>query len=419
MSETLAAKWVELVTQALLIVIVPRALGAAPYGEFAVAFAVVGVASLSLGLGAPLAAIRFVPAASPEERPARARAVARSVAASRAKTLAVLTAAALIVAPTVLGVPVALTLAVCVAAWCSVGSSVASELGLAIGRTRIWNARFPLENALVVVGAPVGHGLSGSHGAIAGMVLACAATFAMLYRRVAGDLRTAPAGAGLPPEAVAYARLQTITVILGTLVKRGGTLAMPLLGAGAAETGFAAVATGLGTAGAATMMSLLNVQLPRLVPEEPRRAARDAARTARIALLLAVAAALPAALLARQAIELALGTGFSGAVDAVVLALPGVPLGAALGLISLSASLRLRPGALTATWAIASAAFAGLAAATIPSLGAEGAALATTGGLLAACLAGMALIGDRELRVTSAAAIAAAGVVLGAGALAA
>jgi O-antigen/teichoic acid export membrane protein len=419
MSETLAAKWAELVTQALLIAIVPRALGAAPYGEFAVAFAVVSVASLSLGLGAPLAAIRYVPAASPEERPARARAVARSVAASRAKTLAVLTAAALIVAPTVLDVPIALTLLVCVAAWCSVGSSVTSELGLAIGRPRVWNARFPLENALVVVAAPVGHGLSGSHGAVAGMALACAVTFMVLYRRVAGQLRAAPAGAGLPPEAVAYARLQTITVILGTLVKRGGTLAMPVLGAGAAETGFAAVATGLGTAGAATMMSLLIVQLPRLVPLDPRDAARDAGRTARIALLLAVAAALPAALLARPAIELALGKGFSGAVDAVVLALPGVPLGAALGLISLTAALRLRPGALTASWAIASAAFVTLAAATIPSLGAEGAAIATTGGLLAACLAGMALIGGRELRVTSLAAIAAAAVVLGAGALAA
>ena len=78
MSETLAAKWAELVTQALLVLVVPRALGASAYGEFAVAFAVVSVLSLSLGLGAPLAAIRYVPAAAAGERLARARAVART-----------------------------------------------------------------------------------------------------------------------------------------------------------------------------------------------------------------------------------------------------------------------------------------------------------------------------------------------------
>ena len=420
-SETLAAKWAELVSQALLILIVPRALGAAPYGEFAVAFSVVSVLSFTLGMGAPLAAIRYVPAAAPDQRSARARAVARSVGASRARMLAVLTVAAAVLAPTVLDVPLAETLTVCAAAWCSVGSTIASELGLALGRARVWNARFPLENGLVVVAAPVGHAVSGAHGAIAGMALACAATFAVLYRWVAGELREAPAGAPLPPEAVAYARLQTVTVTLATLVKRGGPLAMPILGASATQTGFAAVATGLGTAGLTTVMSLLIVQLPRLVHRGPDTlvdAEDEGGRTARTALLVAMAAALPAALLAGPAIDLALGSEFSGARSAVVLALPAVPLGAALGLASLISSLRLRPGALAASWALGSVTFAALAAATIPSLHADGAALSMSAGLIVACVAATLLVGGRVLRNTSAAAIAGALVVLGAGALA-
>ena len=420
MSETLAAKWLELATQALLILVVPRALGPTAYGEFAVAFAVVSVLSLGLGLGAPLAAIRYLPAVPPTEQAARARAVAASVASSRARILGVATVAA-VAGAVALDLSVPLTLVVCAAAWCSVGSSVASELGLAVGRPRVWNARFPLENGLVVVAAPAGHALSGSHGAIGGMALACATTFVVLFQRLAGELRSAPAGAALPPEAATYARLQTITVILGTFVNRGGPLAMSLAGASSAQTGFAAIATGVGTAGTATMTSLLTVQLPRLVQrglEKPGEAEDDAARTARATLLVAMAAALPAALIAGPAIELALGPGFAGARDAVVLALPSVPLGAVLGLASLISSLRLRPGALTSAWALGGVAFAAVAAVAVPALDAEGAALALLAGVLVASSAATLLLGGRAMRTSWAASVAGAALVLAAGALA-
>jgi O-antigen/teichoic acid export membrane protein len=361
-----------------------------------------------------------VPAAVQNERSAQARTVARSVAASRARTLGVLTVAAVGLCPTLLDVPLLEVVTVCAAAWCSVGSTIAAELGLALGRPRVWNARFPLENGLVVVAAPAGHAVSGGHGAVAGMALACAATFGLLYRRVAVDLRGAPAGAPLPPGAVAYARLQTVTVILGTLVKRGGPLAMPILGASSAQAGFAAIATGLGAAGVGTMMSLLIVQLPRLVQvEDPERAEREAAGTARVALLVAMAAAVPAALLAGPAIHGALGSEFSGARDAVAVALPAIPLGAALGLASVISSLRLRPGVLTTSWALGSVAFVVLAAATVPSLHAVGAALAMSGGSLVACLAAAVLLRGRIMRATSVAAVAGAALVLAAGALAA
>jgi O-antigen/teichoic acid export membrane protein len=419
MSDTLAAKWIELATQALLVLLVPRALGPAAYGEFAVAFAVVSVLSLGLGLGAPLAAVRYLPAAGADERLAQARAVAAEVARSRARVLALLTAAALVLAPTVLDVPPAVVAAVCLAAWCSVGSSVASELGLALARPRVWNARFPLENGLVVVGAIAGHAVSGAHGAIVGMLLACAATFAVLAREVADDLRAAPAGVPLPPEAATYARFQTVTVILGTLVKRGGTLAMPLAGASSAQTGFAAIATGLGAAGAATMMSLLMVQMPGLVPLRREEAEREAAATARAALMVGLAVALPAALLAAPAIELLLGAEFEGARDAVVAALPSVPLGVVLGLASLTAGLRVRPGALAASWALGSVVFIALAAAMIQSLEAEGASIAMSVALLATAVTATLLLGGRTMRASCIASVAGAAVVLAAGTLAA
>ena len=128
---------------------------------------------------------------------------------------------------------------------------------------------------------------------------------------------------------------------------------------------------------------------------------------------------MPAALLAGPAIRLALGPEFAGARNAVVLALPCVPLGAAAGLASLTASLRLRPGALTSSWAMGTVAFAAVAAATIPSLHAEGAALAMSSGFLVASIAQAMLIGGRAMRTTCAAAVAGAGLVLAAGALAA
>jgi O-antigen/teichoic acid export membrane protein len=263
--------------------------------------------------------------------------------------------------------------------------------------------------------------ISGAHGAIVGMAVACAVCFAVLFTLVAGELRGAPPGTALPPEAAAYARLQTATVVLGTLVKRGGTIAMPILGASAVQTGFAAIATGLGTAGVATTMSLLTVQLPRLAERmavDPDDAERQAAGAARAALVIAIAAALSAALLAGPAIDLALGSQFADAQRAVELALPAVPLGAALGLASLVGALRLRPGAVTASWAMGSLAFLVLAVATIPSLDAKGASIATTGGELVASLAAAVLVGGRAMRGLSAASVAGACLVLAAGALA-
>ena len=70
LSETLLARSVELASQALLLLLVPRALGSADYGSFAAAFAAMSVVSIGFGLGAPLAAMRYVPGADPSSAPA-------------------------------------------------------------------------------------------------------------------------------------------------------------------------------------------------------------------------------------------------------------------------------------------------------------------------------------------------------------
>ena len=60
---TVVAKSAEALTLIALATVVPRALGPADYGLFAVVLAVVGIASMSLSLGGPLLLSRFVPAA--------------------------------------------------------------------------------------------------------------------------------------------------------------------------------------------------------------------------------------------------------------------------------------------------------------------------------------------------------------------
>jgi O-antigen/teichoic acid export membrane protein len=193
---------------------------------------------------------------------------------------------------------------------------------------------------------------------------------------------------------------------------------MPLAGASTSQTGFAAIAAGVAAAGTATMIGTQIVQLPRLVElreRDPEEAERQATVWARVALAIAMAAALPAALLARPGLELALGDDFAGARGALELALPAVPFGAILGLASLTAALRLRPGSATRAWGFGAAVFLAVGVATIPSLDAEGAALAVTSAVVVTSVAATAILGGRGLREVCAASLAGAALVLGAG----
>jgi O-antigen/teichoic acid export membrane protein len=418
MSETLAAKAAELASQALLLLVVPRALGPSGYGEFAAAFGAVSLVSLALGLGAPLAAMRYVPRADPRERHSLARAVAAHVAISRARQLAALTAVALVAGALIPNVPLGLVAAVCAASWFSVGSSVASELALALGRPRVWNARFPVENVLVTVAAVVGNATFGTSGAVVGIAFASVCTFAVLAAPVVPVLRRAPSAAGLPAGADRYARFETASVILTTVILRGSPAALLVLGASRVQIGYAAIATGIGAAGVGIVLSLVVVQLPRLADlarSNPSEAEAEARRHALVALAIVVAVATPVAAFARPLLRVALGAGFVGARDALVIALCAPALAAAIGLAGQLARLRLRPAPLTLAWTCGAAVFAVVIAAAEPGLGARGASLAMVAGLAATSGAALALLRDRPLRQQLALSSAAAACVLALG----
>lgn len=193
---------------------------------------------------------------------------------------------------------------------------------------------------------------------------------------------------------------------------------MAIAGASRAQTGFAAVALGLGAAGASAMLELLLVQLPRLVVvrgTSVEAADREARQSARLALAVSMSAAIAAALLARPALGTLLGHAFAGASGAVELALPSVPLGVACGLGSLLASLRLGVRPLAAAWTLGAFAFIVVAAATIPSIQARGAATALSAALAVTAVAMTSLIESRDLRTISLLSFTGAAAVLGVG----
>ena len=396
LSETLLARSVELASQALLLLLVPRALGSADYGSFAAAFAAMSVVSIGFGLGAPLAAMRYVPGADPVERAGLARAVARHVAIGRARALAALTTLAVLLAFVVPGANAALVATVCLAGWFSVASSIAAELALALERTRLWNARFVLENLLVVLAAIAGHAALGTTGAIVGLAVAAALTFVVLAAGIGPVLRGAAAGIELPAGLGRYARLETASVLIVTVVLRGSPVAMLLLGAATLQVGYGAIATGVAAAGTGVVLSLVVVRLPRLADlarSAPALAEREARRSAIPVSVVAAVVGIPAALFAGPAIDVALGEGFAGARDAVALALCVPPLAAAVGLAGQLAALRMRPELRTAIWIGGGLVFALVTLVAVPALGAEGAALAVVSAFAVAAVASVPLVG--------------------------
>jgi O-antigen/teichoic acid export membrane protein len=416
--ETLGAKWLELSGQALLLLILPRLLGPDDFGEFAVAFALVSLASLGMGLGAPVAASRYIPRAAPGERLAVTRALVARVVRMRVPLLAALTLAAIPASWLVPGVSLGVALAVCGAAWFAVGTSVVAEIALGLGRTRMWNLRFPLENGLVLVAAVAGHAAFGGVGAIIGLPLAMAVTFALLTPAVARELRGAEPGAELPPGTLRFARLTSFTVLVFVAVTRAGPPLVSLLGGSSAQAGYAAIASGIAAAGSGVVGSMMVVQLPRLATlarSDPGRAEAEARRSGLLVTALAAVAAVVAAGVADPLIRLVLGHDFAGAVGPVSLALAAVPLTAVTSLAGVISSLRLRPERIAAAWGVGGGCFLAAAVPAISALDAEGAALALVAGVAAACLAATRLLGSRALGSADLAGLAGAAAVVGVG----
>jgi O-antigen/teichoic acid export membrane protein len=172
-SVSLIGKSLELVGLVALATLVPRILGPADYGVFALALTVVTLGATSLTLGGPTVMARFVPAADAADRAGVARAIGARLAAGRAAQMALLAtlAAGLVLLAPATFAPT-LTLLVMAGLAVNVAATLALQVSLGLGHTIAWSFRWGLQNAVLVATALPLHAAAGPTGAIAAIVVA-------------------------------------------------------------------------------------------------------------------------------------------------------------------------------------------------------------------------------------------------------
>lgn len=389
-SVSLIGKALELVGLVALATLVPRILGPADYGLFALVLTIVTLGATSLTLGGPTVMARFVPAAAAADRAGIARAIGARLAAGRAAQMALLApiaATLVIVAPaTFPSLPTALVMA---GLALNVAATLVLQLSLGLGQTAAWSFRWGLQNAVLVAAALLLHAVAGPTGAIAAIVLAAMAALALGVASVATPLRAAPKGARVPSGAIRFGVMQAVTGAVTQFVHRGGVVAVAAVAGSSVETGYAALAVGVGLAGFYVVSQAFIVSLPGRVEAaraDPTAAEAAVRRLAWSALAALVPATAVGVALADPALEIVLGPGFGAAEEAFTPALAFVVL-APLNAVALqAAALRLRPEA--ALWGAVAALVAFLVAAgvAVPAWGAPGAAVATLAGSITAPL---------------------------------
>jgi O-antigen/teichoic acid export membrane protein len=397
-----AGKAVEALTLAGLVALVPRALGPADYGAFAVALAVATGIATATGIGGPALFARVLAPLDAGVRGSVARALVRRVAAARAALLTLLVGAAAAAALLAPGSVSALELGlVGAAAVLGAGATLASQLALGLERTVAWSLRYPLENAVIVAGALVLYPLAGRDGALAAIALGAAAALALGLATAWPALRGGHATGVVPAGALRFARLQAAGGALTQAVHRGAAPAGALLGLTSAATGHAAIAAGAALAITYAVAQTTLVALPVATRAFPRDRAGAEAALRRVALACAVVVVPACALLALAAEPLlatTLGEEFREAAAPLRIALCAAALAPLWALATQLAALRDRPDASLAGAAAGAAAFAAIAVLAIPRSGASGAAAAmlagvgaTVAGTVAALRAGGAM----------------------------
>jgi O-antigen/teichoic acid export membrane protein len=413
----------ELTTQALLVLLVPRVLGPADYGSFALALAVVSLASSSFSIGGPTLMSRFVPAAAPSERNAVARALAVRVGVWRVfEVLAIAVAAAVLALALPERFPAGPTALVTLAVALDVAATLAFQIALGMGRIAVWSHRFGVQNAVLVAAALSGYALAGIEGALAGIALASAVALLWGAAAVARPLLAASPGGVVPAGALRFGVLHAVANGLMMLTQRGGIVAVAILSGSSVETGYAALALGLVLAALYVVAQIFTVQLPALAERAGEPGGRASAEAALRRLAgRSVAITIPIALLGVIAIEVlvpfVLGERFRGAEPAIGLALAALPIAPLTSLAAQSAALRLRPGARIATTAAGAAAFVICVAIAVPPFGAAGAAAALLASTATIGLATLAAFPGLLSRALAAAALAGSLTVVAAGIL--
>src|SRR5581483_4730306 len=200
-----AGKAVEWLTLAALLTLVPRILGPADYGSFALGLGIVTLGSASLALGGPAVMARFVAAAPPAERLALARTLALRAVRWRAAGLLLLTVVVVDAAATLL-----------------------FQIALGLDRPVLWSFRYPLQNLLLVGAVPPLYALAGASGALLAIVVSSAGALALGAWSIGGALARGPR-VRIPREASRFALLQALSGLLVQVLHRGPVLAVAAL----------------------------------------------------------------------------------------------------------------------------------------------------------------------------------------------
>lgn len=381
---SLAGKAAEMVTLLLLATVVPRVLGPAAYGRFSVPLTVVTLGSLALTLGGPTLMARYVPAAAPHEQVAVARAIGGRLARGRAAQVAAIAVVAvgLVVAvPTVFS-PVDTALVVLALAL-NVAATVGLQIGLGLGRTGAWSTRYPLQNAVLIAAVLLlhdgGHG-SGDRGGVVAIALASVVGACFAAWVVSPTLRTPVPKVSIPDGAIRFGVLQATGAALVQFSHRGPVLVVALLAGSAAETGYAALATGIALGVTYAVLQTFTVSLPHLAARADDGSEAVLRRLAGGLLVAAVPATAATALLLDTVVPLVFGDGYEGAVAAFGPALALVVLAPVNALTVQVAALRFRPDVAAMAGAVSATVFIVTAVVAVPAWGAAGGTAAACAG---------------------------------------
>ena len=338
-------KALELVTQVLLVTLVPRLLGPEDFGRLTLALAIVTAGAVAIALGAPSAFVRFVP----EETGARRAGLARSMTAALVPVRAIqLTLVALIgatlvfVGPRFSATDVGL---VFIALAAEVAATLAAQVALGIGETWIWSFRVSARNIGLLLLVPFLAPL-GPAGVLSSVALGALAGFVFAAGTAATLVRHAEPNVPIPAGAMRFGRVAGLGILVGQLTYRGPVMAASVLGLSADEVGYAGLAASIAMAIILAVRELFTVSLPELVETWSRdqsdadRRLRQLGQRAQWAL---AAAAIVGVIAMDRLLPLVVGERFAPASAAMIPILAMMPLLPLPAICGPSSSLRLQP----------------------------------------------------------------------------
>lgn len=383
---SMAGKAAELVTLLALATFVPRVLGPSDYGRFSVPLTIVTVGSLALTLGGPTVMARFVPAAPAHQRVALARALGLRLARGRAAQLALVAGAgtaAMVLDPQRFA-PFATTVVLSALAL-NVAATLALQVGLGLGRTGAWSARYPLQNAVLIAAVLLLHDVAGANGTIAALLVSAVVAVALGTVVVAPVLAEPSRRVDVPAGAIRFGVLHAAGAALVQITHRGGVLAVAILAGSTVETGYAALAIGIALGVTYAVLQAFTVSLPHLggIGSDHDDGEAVLRRLAGGLLLALVPGALVAAALVDRLLPSVFGPGYAGADGAFGPALALMVLAPLNALAVQVSALRLRPEASLASGIASAATFVVVAVVAVPAWGATGGTTAALAGAAA------------------------------------